>query len=182
MPLMCSNILNYWKSLELIDQETSAQERPTLPSQAHTLLLVMLLLEPEGIPESVLIGNDEVRQLIPEYPCSQSDLHTATESLLRETSLGVTRDPERQTLSIHPKDQDDMRRDMTDLEFANSFGGAVALLASQWHRFESTPQPSDGVVAHVQKLVDNFKQRATPPILTIASRKTFSILLTLASA
>lgn len=166
----------------LTDPEAEAEA--SLQGQAFALRQVLLFLAPGGIRGSLLKNcSSEVRQFLSKYPRSRN-LQAATECLLRDRNSPflVTQDQKDTTLSIDQAVQDDLRQKLTDKEYSISFQGAVALLASKWHYFESLREHhANDMVSHVRSLMRHFHARKTLN-LRAKSLKAFLILVTLTSA
>lgn len=130
-----------------------------------------------------MLRNDQVQQLVPNYPRAEH-FDQARDELLGMKSLGLKRNEDTNALSMDPNVQEDKRKTMKDEEFTMSFEGVVELLASHWHRYKDA-QGANDVLNHVMKLAIYYYfggSGADPvPAIGVPSRKIFVYLLVLAT-
>jgi hypothetical protein len=100
-----------------------------LSSKTKALLQVISLLDPDDIPEELLIDKSgEVK--LGNYPKTRGDYYDARSELLSSSLINQNADQER--LSLHRLIQDTTRAIMDEQELTAAFQSAMSLLISAW--------------------------------------------------
>jgi hypothetical protein len=98
--------------------------------QAMRLLEILALLDPDSIPEFILVCKNDGLALPAGYPRSTSEYEAARNVLLK-SSL-VKRDTEKQELVIHRVIQDSVVAQMCEADLKANFGAVITLLTEAW--------------------------------------------------
>jgi hypothetical protein len=100
-----------------------------LSQPATALLQVLSLLDPERVPEDILVRDTE-KVGLPHYPKTDTAYRIARTKLIK--GFLVSREAERKELRIHPLLQDAVREKLSPSEMLAVFESVVALLLNAW--------------------------------------------------
>ncbi|KAK0641825.1 P-loop containing nucleoside triphosphate hydrolase protein [Cercophora newfieldiana] len=147
---------------------------------AMRLLEVLSLLEPDCIPEFLLICEPEDAQFLPApYPASRES-YEAARAVLLKSSL-IKRSIDKQALTIHRATQDSVMASLSDNDLTTAWQTAILLLDRAWPKsnFNHTRWSRRGqLLAHVECARNQyFKLLLEPDTLPEKLILTFSRLL-----
>lgn len=150
-----------WQPDTYVHTVASVWTLDRLDKQSSSLLDVMSLLDPDGIPEELFIKGAQDIQL-DDYP-KYSSLYEKTRVDLTNRSL-ITRNRDAQEVRIHRVTQDAIRARMDSEHLRKNFNCTVTLLSAIWpyaqllqRHLTTRWQICESLISHVSRLYELFK-------------------------